>query len=147
MPSVVGVNGDRSNLRYGMATSASAYQYGQCSAKVDFEADVFQPPTSAATYVARSYWYMRDEYGIRISRQQQQLFEAWAKQDPVEAWERERNRRFAAIQGHGNHMSAARQLPLNQSQLIERQPTTRAYRVATVISAALPTRPVAHDVM
>ena len=106
VPSVDEVNGDRSNLRYGMATSARAYQYGQCSAKVDFEADVFQPPTNQRGNVARTYWYMRDEYGIRISRQQQQLFKAWAKQDPVDAWERERNRRIAAIQGHGNpHVS------------------------------------------
>lgn len=102
VPSIGEVNGDRSNLSYGMATSASAYQYGQCSAKVDFDEDVFQPPADQRGNVARTYWYMRDEYGIRISRQQQQLFEAWAKQDPVDAWERERNRRIAAIQGHGN---------------------------------------------
>lgn len=54
---------------------------------------------------------MRDEYGVSISRQQQQLFEAWAKQDPVDAWERERNRRIAAIQGHGNPYVAAVSVP------------------------------------
>ncbi|SDK78145.1 deoxyribonuclease-1 [Modicisalibacter muralis] len=102
VPSVGEVNGDRSNLRYGMATSAGAYQYGQCNAMVDFGEDVFQPPANQRGNVARIYWYMRDEYGIRISRQQEQLFRAWAKQDPIDAWERERNRRIAAIQGHGN---------------------------------------------
>ncbi|WP_136067105.1 endonuclease [Modicisalibacter radicis] len=111
VPSVGEVNGDRSNLRYGMATGASAYQYGQCSAKVDFEEDVFQPPASQRGNVARTYWHMRDEYGIRISRQQEQLFQAWAKQDPVDAWERERNRRIAAIQGSGNPYVSDETLP------------------------------------
>ncbi|WP_318779689.1 endonuclease [Halomonas citrativorans] len=48
------------------------------------------------------YWYMRDAYDISISRQQQQLFEAWARMDPIDDWELERNRRIADIQGTGN---------------------------------------------
>ncbi|WP_110691001.1 endonuclease [Salinicola endophyticus] len=102
VPSVGEVNGDRSNMRYGMATSADAYQYGQCTAKVDFPERTFQPPAAVRGDIARTYWYMRDTYGIQIGRQQQQLFRAWAKADPVSAWERERNRRIARIQGSGN---------------------------------------------
>ncbi|WIX33312.1 endonuclease [Salinicola sp. JS01] len=102
VPSVGEVNGDRSNMRYGMATSADAYQYGQCPAKVDFPERTFEPPAAVRGDIARTYWYMRDTYGIQIGRQQQQLFQAWAKADPVSAWERERNRRIARIQGSGN---------------------------------------------
>ncbi|WP_092525996.1 endonuclease [Onishia taeanensis] len=122
VPSVGEVNGDRSNLRYGMATSSSAYQYGQCTAKVDFEEDVFQPPTNQRGDVARTYWYMRDEYGVRISRQQQQLFTAWAKQDPVDAWEKERNQRITAIQGSGNPYVSENRDPSRQV-MPDRQPT------------------------
>ncbi len=40
--------------------------------------------------------------GIRVSRQQRQLFEAWGRQDPVDTWEMERERRIAEIGGAGN---------------------------------------------
>ncbi|RTR06310.1 endonuclease [Halomonas nitroreducens] len=102
VPSVGEVNGDRSNLRYGMLTGSDAYQYGQCQAQVSFEVDAFQPPAYVRGDIARTYWYMRDTYGIRISRQQQQLFNAWPNQDPVDRWERERNRWITAIQSNSN---------------------------------------------
>ncbi|WP_445620643.1 endonuclease [Kushneria sp. Sum13] len=102
VPSVGEVNGDRSNMRYGMVTSADAYQYGQCSAKVSFKERTFQPPAEVRGNIARTYWYMRDTYGTSISSQQQRLFEAWAKADPVDDWERLRNQRITAIQGSGN---------------------------------------------
>ncbi|WP_286009770.1 endonuclease [Salinicola avicenniae] len=102
VPSVGEVNGDRSNMRYGMIAGADAYQYGQCQAKVSFPERIFEPPADVRGDIARTYWYMRDTYGIQISRQQQQLFQAWANADPVSDWERERNRRIAAIQGAGN---------------------------------------------
>ena len=37
-----------------------------------------------------------------ISRSNQKLFAAWAKEDPVDDWERERARRIEAIQGNRN---------------------------------------------
>lgn len=37
-----------------------------------------------------------------MSRQQQQLLMAWDKQFPATAWEKERNKRIAAIMGHPN---------------------------------------------
>lgn len=122
VPSIGEVNGDRSNLRYGMATSASAYQYGRCTAKVDFEEDVFQPPANRRGDVARTYWYMRDQYGVRIGRQQQQLFLAWAALDPVDPWERERNQRIAAFQGSGNPYVSEDRAP-SQQVFPNRQPT------------------------
>ncbi|WP_110687004.1 endonuclease [Salinicola aestuarinus] len=102
VPSVGEVNGDRSNMRYGMIAGGDAYQYGHCQAKVSFPERTFEPPADVRGDVARTYWYMRDTYGIQISRQQQQLFNAWANADPVSDWERERNRRIAAIQGSAN---------------------------------------------
>ncbi|RTR01927.1 endonuclease [Halomonas nitroreducens] len=102
VPSVGEVNGDRSNLRYGMVAGSDSYQYGQCQAKVSFEVDAFEPPAHVRGDIARTYWYMRDTYGIRISRQQQQLFTAWSNQDPVDRWERKRNQRIITIQGNGN---------------------------------------------
>ncbi|MNN57191.1 Nuclease NucM precursor [compost metagenome] len=45
---------------------------------------------------------MFDRYNLSMSRQQQQLLMAWDKQYPVSSWEKERDRRIAAIMGHSN---------------------------------------------
>jgi deoxyribonuclease-1 len=45
---------------------------------------------------------MFDRYNLNMSRQQQQLLMAWDKQYPVSSWEKERDRRIAAIMGHSN---------------------------------------------
>lgn len=47
-------------MRYSMAVSRDAFQYGQCQAKVDFSERTFEPPAHARGDVARIYWYMRD---------------------------------------------------------------------------------------
>ena len=56
--------------------------------------------------IARVMLYMADTYGFTLSRQDQQLFTAWSRQDPPDAWEIERNRRIKAIQGQGNRFVA-----------------------------------------
>ncbi len=52
--------------------------------------------------IARVMFYMADTYGFNLSRQDQQLYTAWSRQDPPDAWEVERTRRIKAIQGQGN---------------------------------------------
>ncbi len=51
---------------------------------------------------ARTYIYMRDQYHLRLSRQQTQLFTVWDKQYPVSSWECERDQRIARMQGNHN---------------------------------------------
>ena len=45
---------------------------------------------------------MSDRYSVPLSKQQRQLMAVWDKQDPIDAWERERNLRIKKAQGHGN---------------------------------------------
>jgi deoxyribonuclease I len=45
---------------------------------------------------------MRDQYGLRLSRQQTQLFEAWSRMDPVDEWEYKRDEKIMIIQGNSN---------------------------------------------
>jgi deoxyribonuclease-1 len=45
---------------------------------------------------------MSDRYGIRISDAQRKLFEVWNKQDPVDEWERVKNKRIKELQGNSN---------------------------------------------
>lgn len=100
-PSVGEVNGDRSNFNYGMA-SGVAPQYGQCKTRVDFDQRAAEPRDEVKGLVARTTFYMFDRYKLSMSRQQQQLLMAWDKQYPVSSWEKERDRRIAAIMGHSN---------------------------------------------
>ena len=106
VPAIGEVNGDRSNMRFAMVNNA-VHEYGACEVAVSFQERSFQPPPHRMGDIARIYWYMHDTYDISISRQQQQLFEAWDRMDAIDEWERERNRRIAAIQGAGNpHVEA-----------------------------------------
>ncbi|MEW9862252.1 endonuclease [Pseudomonas putida] len=100
-PAVGEVNGDRSNFNYGMVTG-NAGEYGQCTTKVDFVQRTAEPRDEVKGLVARTTFYMFDRYKLNMSRQQQQLLMAWDKQHPVSAWEKERDRRIAAIMGHAN---------------------------------------------
>jgi deoxyribonuclease-1 len=100
-PAVGEVNGDRNNFNYGMATGV-APQYGQCKTRIDFQQRAAEPRDEVKGLVARTTFYMFDQYKLNMSRQQQQLLMAWDKQFPATAWERERNTRIAAIMGHGN---------------------------------------------
>ena len=106
VPAVGELNGDRSNYRFGMLEGEPRV-YGQCDFEVDFKLRRAEPKDDRRGDVARIYFYMRDQYGLAISRQQNQLFTAWSKLDPPDAWECERNRRIAMLQGRGNpHVQA-----------------------------------------
>lgn len=100
-PSIGEVNGDRSNYGFGVLP-ATKNQYGACPTKVDFKDRVVEPRDAVKGQVARTYFYMHDRYGLKMSRQQQQLFMAWNRQFPVSAWEHERDRRIASVQGNSN---------------------------------------------
>lgn len=100
-PAVGEVNGDRNNFQYSQWNGGDQ-QYGQCSMKVDFKEKLAQPPERARGIIARTYFYMRDQYHLRLSRQQTQLFTVWDKQYPVTPWECERDNRIARVQGNHN---------------------------------------------
>lgn len=100
-PSVGEVNGDRSNLNYGMALNLPN-QYGMCRTKVDFKGRAAEPRAEAKGIAARVTFYMYDRYGLRMSAQQEQMFMAWNNAFPVTAWEKERNARITKIMGVTN---------------------------------------------
>ncbi|MFA7084898.1 MAG: endonuclease [Arcobacteraceae bacterium] len=61
-----------------------------------------EPKEDIRGNIARTYFYFEATYGMKISKQEKQLFEAWDKLDPVDAWEIERNKRIKKIQGAEN---------------------------------------------
>lgn len=70
--------------------------------KIDFKNKQAEPPARARGAIARTYFYMRDRYQLRLSRAQTQLFEVWDRAYPVTEWECKRNQRIAAVQGNPN---------------------------------------------
>ncbi|CAE1149904.1 deoxyribonuclease I [Serratia sp. Tan611] len=100
-PAIGEVNGDRSNFMYSQWRGGEG-QYGQCPMKVDFKHKQAEPPARARGAIARTYFYMRDRYQLRLSRQQTRLFEVWNRQYPVSDWECRREARIAKVQGNHN---------------------------------------------
>ncbi len=100
-PAVGEVNGDRSNYNWGMIAGEKR-SYGQCNIEVDSSIRRAEPPETVQGDIARTMFYMSHTYGIRLSRQDIQLYSAWNKQDAVDDWERQRNGLIEAIQGNRN---------------------------------------------
>ncbi len=101
VPVVGEVNGDRSNYGFGMLPQ-KPHQYGACPFVVDFRQRTAMPPEQTRGAIARIYLYMSQRYGLRLSKQDRRLYDAWSRQYPVSEWETWRNRRIACVQGHAN---------------------------------------------
>jgi len=101
VPAIGEVNGDRSNYRFAMV-EGEPRRYGRCNMEIDFKSRKAEPPPEVRGDIARTYFYMQERYGLKISRSQKKLFEAWHRQDPVDHWERIRAERISAIQGNEN---------------------------------------------
>ncbi len=101
VPAIGELNGDRSNYKFTMIPDEER-KYGKCDFEVDFKGKLAEPMPSIRGDVARIYFYMRDQYDLKLSGQQTKLLEAWAKTDPVSDVERSRNERIKAVQGNGN---------------------------------------------
>lgn len=101
VPSIGEVNGDRNNFSFGWLQQKPS-QYGACPMVVDFKARKAMPRPQIRGMIARTYFYMSDRYGLKLSSQDRQLFTAWSRQYPVEAWERQRNQMVGCVMGWGN---------------------------------------------
>jgi len=109
VPAVGLINGQRSNHNWGMVSGGE--RYGTCTIRIDSSIRRVQPPDAVRGDIARIMLYMQDTYGFRLSRQDQQLYAAWNNIDPPDAWEIERDRRIAKLQGKGNeYVSSYRRL-------------------------------------
>ncbi|HIF9535281.1 TPA: deoxyribonuclease I [Photobacterium damselae] len=101
-PAIGEVNGDRSNFQFMPWNGNEGAYYGQCEMKIDFKGRRADPPTRARGAIARTYLYMNNKYKFNLSKQQRRLMEAWDKMYPVTAWECQRDREIAKIQGNHN---------------------------------------------
>jgi deoxyribonuclease I len=100
-PAIGEVNGLRSNFSMAMI-DGEARQFGACD--VEIADRKIEPRPAIRGDIARIYLYMEASYPGRgiVSDKNRPLFEAWDREDPVDAWECERDRRIEALQGNHN---------------------------------------------
>lgn len=101
VPAIGELNGDRSNLRYDFEEARKG-QYGECRFEVDFDQDRVRIKNDIRGDVSRTYLYMSDRYKMKLSPQELNKFSVWNKEDPVDVWEIQKNKRIKVIQGNGN---------------------------------------------
>jgi deoxyribonuclease-1 len=100
-PAITEVN--RLRLNYSMAMiDGEARRFGACD--LEIEDRKIEPRPDIRGDIARTYFYMDAAYPGRgvISEKNRKLFEAWDREDPVDAWERERVQRIEQLQGNPN---------------------------------------------
>lgn len=101
VPAIGQVNALRLNYSYAMIPGEKR-MFGPCD--MEIEGEKAEPRPEIRGDIARIYFYMDDSYpghGI-ISKKNRKLFQAWAKEDPIDDWERERAKRIERIQGNLN---------------------------------------------
>lgn len=102
VPMIGEINSDRANFYFSSWSGPEGTSYGQCDMKVDFKNRLVDPPTATRGQIARIYKYMQHKYDFQLTKVQNQMIDAWDNMYPVDAWECERDRRIAQIQGNHN---------------------------------------------
>jgi deoxyribonuclease I len=111
VPAIGELNADRSNFRFAMIPGEYR-KYGQCDFEVNFKGRKAEPPRAVQGNIARINFYMRDQYQLKLSKSQTQLFNAWATLDPVDMWECRRDGLITGIQGNNNQYVSKHCIPL-----------------------------------
>ena len=101
VPAIGEINGDRSNFRYAMIEGEERL-YGKVDMEILFSNKKAEPRDSVHGDIARTYFYMRDRYGLRISKKQEKMLIAWNNLDPVDRWEKKKNQIVKELQGDEN---------------------------------------------
>ncbi len=101
VPAIGEINGDRSNFKFSMIEGEKRV-YGKVDMEILFSDKKAEPAPFVYGDIARTYFYMRDRYGLRLSKAQEKMLIAWNNLDPVSAWEKKRNKLIKALQGDDN---------------------------------------------
>lgn len=102
-PETGALNGLRSNNDFGMIPGEKR-QFGACDMEIDSDRNLTEPPERVRGDIGRTYLYMASAYPeVKfLSASELQMMQAWAQADPVDAWECERERLIAKMQGNRN---------------------------------------------
>jgi len=101
VPAIGEINGDRSNFKYAMIEGEKRL-YGKVNMEIEFSKRKAEPKENIFGDIARTYFYMRDRYGLQISKSQEKMLIAWNNMDPVTTWEKKKNQIIKDLQGDEN---------------------------------------------
>ena len=104
-PSRTDVNRARDSFRFGEVSGESRRFGRECDFEINSKARVAEPRSSARGDIARSMFYMANEYrdqGLELFERQAKLLAQWNRLDPPTSQERSRNDRIEKIQGNRN---------------------------------------------
>jgi len=105
-PSIGAVNALRSNHSFALLPGAEN-TFGTCAMKI--QGNRVEPPEHARGKIARTYKYMEATYPrYNMGGPSEKLKTAWDRMYPPDAWECERARRIARVQGNSNEITEAR---------------------------------------
>jgi deoxyribonuclease I len=100
-PSLKNINKARSSHPYAMIKGEKHLMRG-CDFEVDEGRRVVEPRPSARGEIARSMFYMANEYGLQIRAKHGRTLKLWSRKDVVSAEEKRRNDVIEKIQGNRN---------------------------------------------
>ncbi len=102
-PAIGSVNGLRSNYEFALIPG-EVHEFGACDMEIDSSNKRAEPPEGVRGEIGRTYLYMASAYPdvAFLSAANVQMMEAWSDSDPVNAWECERERLIAKMQGNRN---------------------------------------------
>lgn len=100
-PAVGELNGDRSDLRYGLVPGEQR-EYGRCDFEIGGTPRVAEPREAIRGDAARIWFYMADTYGVKLTTAEKIMYKEWLESDPPNQRERLRDMRIEAAQGNVN---------------------------------------------
>ncbi len=91
----------RSNFRFGTIRGEER-EFGDCNFERDKDSHVVEPRPVTRGNIARTIFYMRDEYGLPIDHRDVELLKKWNRTDPPTDHEMRRNNVIEELQGTRN---------------------------------------------
>ena len=98
-PVIAALERERGDAAFG-EVEGEPREFGRCDFEV--KGEVAEPDASDRGEIARTYLYYEKVWDLKLSSEERERYERWNAEDPPDAWERERARRIAEIQGVAN---------------------------------------------
>ncbi len=122
-PADSSINEARSNFRFGNIAGEQRV-FGSCDFEIDRRRRIAEPGPNARGKIARSMFYMHDQYGLYLKRELSRLLLKWHFQHPPDRKEKRRNEAIEMLQGTRNryidHPAQAKRLLTRISEQTDR---------------------------
>lgn len=103
VPAIPSINHARRDYGFAIIPAApDLMTIPHCDIVIDKNNHQIQPPVHTRGMIARAYLYMHQQYQIPLTNQELLQYQQWHRLYPPSDWEKARNLKIAAIQGHTN---------------------------------------------